>query len=270
MLPCWMMLFSSCRYFVKISWGWTLLLLTPFLILYTWIRNGSFLTRRLLSLAVATAWWYIWTEAFFCIEDLTGLCFEKNSSDVIKKEFTSKASCRRAGFHWDGYDISGHSFILSYSALVIMEEMAPMAFLKTAGLPALPRTALNLLYVALNLIVIVWVWMFACTSVYFHDFFHKLLGTMFGLMGWWLTYRVWFLKSFSPGLPPLPHPKDQKEHAWSASILSTNNTLQLILFVSKFSWSLYFKLLSWSSQEGHFIRELLLGVGSCCSLNDSW
>ncbi|CAM9215029.1 unnamed protein product [Lampetra planeri] len=212
--------FSSSRnvlnvYFVKVSWGWTLLLLTPFVLLSnsSFSRNVFFLGRRLLSLAVATAIWYVCTETFFYIEDVTGSCYETDAMDVINKEFTFKASCRRAGFYWHGYDISGHSFILSYSALFIMEEMAPMSSLKAASLSALPRMVLNLLYVALNLLVFIWVWMFSCTSVYFHDLSHKVLGTTCGLLGWFLTYRVWYLTPLSPGLPPQYHRKQQKQHA---------------------------------------------------------
>ncbi|XP_076596642.1 acyl-coenzyme A diphosphatase FITM2 [Chaetodon auriga] len=212
--------FSSSKnalnvYFVKLSWGWNLLLLTPFLLLSysSSTRSRYFLGRRLLSLVVATAIWYFCTETFFYIEDLTGSCFETDTLDVIKKEFASKASCRRAGFHWLGYDISGHSFILAYSALLIMEETAHMASLKRASLSALPRMVLNLLYLALNLILIIWVWMFTCTSVYFHDVHQKLLGTICGLLGWHLTYRVWYLNPLSPGLPPQPHRVGQKQHA---------------------------------------------------------
>ncbi|KAM4609983.1 acyl-coenzyme A diphosphatase FITM2 [Polymixia lowei] len=202
-------------YFVKVSWGWTLLLLTPFVLISnsTINRSVSFLCRRLLSLVVATAIWYVCTEAFFYIEDVTGECFETDTMDVVTKEFTAKATCRRAGFHWHGYDISGHSFILAYSALFIMEETAPMAYLKTASLPTLLRTVLNLLYVSLNAIVIIWIWMFACTSVYFHDLSHKLLGTMCAILGWHLTYRVWYLNLLSPGLPPQRQPKEQKQRA---------------------------------------------------------
>lgn len=211
--------FSSSKnalnvYFVKVSWGWTLLLLTPFLLLSnsSFSRSVSFLGRRLLSLVVATAVWYVCTETFFYIEDLTGSCFEGNGLGVIKEELTTKASCRRAGHHWLGYDISGHSFILAYSSLFIMEEIAPMSSSKSATLSALPRVVLNLLYVALNLIIIIWVWMFTCTSVYFHDPSHKLLGTVCGLLGWYLTYRVWYLSPMSPGLPPQRHSNEQKQH----------------------------------------------------------
>ncbi|KAM4571398.1 acyl-coenzyme A diphosphatase FITM2-like [Fundulus diaphanus] len=206
--------FSSSKnfvnvYFVKLSWGWTLLLLTPFLLISSYFSSSaSYLIRCLLSLVVATFIWYVCTKAFLFIEDLTGTCLESRTSLVATKGFTSKATCRQAGFHWQSLDISGHSFILTYSSLLIMEETSPMAFLRTAGLPALYRTALNLLYVALNLIVMTWVWMFFCTSVYFHDPIDKILGTMCGLLGWHLTYGCWYQRPFSPG-----QLKKQKQHA---------------------------------------------------------
>ncbi|XP_077576086.1 acyl-coenzyme A diphosphatase FITM2 [Stigmatopora nigra] len=209
--------FSSSRnffnvYFVKVSWGWTLLLLTPFLLISNaaFNRNASFLARRLLSLAVATAAWYACTETFFYIENVTGSCFQTDSMDAVDARFASKAECRRAGYYWHGYDISGHSFILTYSALFIAEETAPMASLRTASLSALPRTVLNLLYVALNLLVLIWVWMFICTSVYFHDISHKVLGTASGLLAWYLTYRLWYLRPWSPGPPPQRQFRQQK------------------------------------------------------------
>ncbi|XP_029911979.1 acyl-coenzyme A diphosphatase FITM2 [Myripristis murdjan] len=212
--------FSSSKnvlnvYFVKLSWGWTLLLLTPFLLLSnsSFSRSVSFLCRRLLSLLVATAVWYVCTETFLYIEDVTGTCVDRDALEAVSEQYTSKASCRRAGFDWHGFDISGHSFILAYSALFIMEETAPMAFLQTASLSTLPRIVLSWLYVALNVIVIIWIWMFACTSVYFHDLFDKLLGTLCGLLGWYLTYRVWYLNPLSPGLPPQQQPKEQKQRA---------------------------------------------------------
>ncbi|XP_061128819.1 acyl-coenzyme A diphosphatase FITM2 [Syngnathus typhle] len=211
--------FSSRRnflnvYFVKVSWGWTLLLLTPFILLSNtaFSRNAVYLGRRLFSLVVATAVWYVCTETFFYIEDVTGSCYQTDSMDVKNTQFSSKADCRRAGLHWHGFDISGHSFILTYSALLIVEETAPMASLKTASMSALPRGVLNLLYVALNLIVIIWMWMFLCTSVYFHDVSHKVLGTASGLLAWFLTYRFWYLKALSPGLPPQSRLKGQKQH----------------------------------------------------------
>lgn len=203
------------RYFVKVSWGWTLLLLTPFVLLSnsSFSRNVSFLLCRSLALVVATAVWYVCTETFVYIEDATGACYESSALLVANLDFPTRSACRRAGLHWSGFDISGHSFILTYSALLIAEETSPMASLRTAALPALSKTSLGLLYVALILITALWLWMFACTSVYFHHLSHKLLGTLCGLLGWYLTYRLWYLKPLSPGLPPQRQAKEQKQHA---------------------------------------------------------
>lgn len=132
---------------------------------------------------------------------------------VMKEEFQSKASCRRAGFLWSGWDISGHCFILSYSALLIVEETAQASCLEAGGLSAAWRRVLRLLYVSLNAIVATWVWMFLCTSVYFHDTLDKLLGTACGLAAWYLTYRVWYLRRWSPGLPSQRQAKERKQRA---------------------------------------------------------
>ncbi|XP_026872271.2 fat storage-inducing transmembrane protein 2 [Electrophorus electricus] len=194
-------------YFVKISWSWNLVLLLPFIFLSnSYNRNLTFVLKRLLSLVVATAIWYLCTESFFYIEDITGECYESESVRVVLGKFNTKAECRKAGFLWNGFDISGHSFILAYSTLIIVEEMDSMLYLVQQR-----RTAfLDVLYVALNAIVVLWIWMFGCTSVYFHDTIHKVLGTLFGILGWYVSYKVWYPKPFSPGLPPLP--SEQKYH----------------------------------------------------------
>lgn len=194
---------------MKLSWGWNLVLLLPFLFLSnSYHRNLIFVFKRVTSLVVATAIWYSCTETFFYIEDITGTCSELGSTPVIHGEFSTKAECRKAGFVWDGFDISGHSFILAYSTLLIVEEMVPMLHLVQHNQK---RTALlDALYVALNAIIVIWIWMFACTSVYFHEIIHKILGTLTAILGWYVTYKVWYLNPFSPGLPP--YHSEHKQH----------------------------------------------------------
>ncbi|TRY54304.1 hypothetical protein DNTS_021283 [Danionella cerebrum] len=189
-------------YFVKVSWGWTIVLLLPF-IAYTshHIKNRSFALRRLSSLLVATLIWYFCTKIFFYIEDITGSCYESQNKLVIRGEIYTKAECKKAKFLWDGFDISGHSFILAYSSLVIVEEMMAMSQISSDH----RNTPIDCLYLALNAIVAIWIWMFGCTSVYFHDAIDKVLGTSCGILGWYVTYVLWYPRPFSPGLPP--HPK---------------------------------------------------------------
>ncbi|KAK9954216.1 hypothetical protein ABG768_016310 [Culter alburnus] len=202
--------FSSSRnilnlYFVKISWGWTIVLLLPFIIYSnSFNKSHTFVLRRLTSLLVATLIWYTCTETFFYIEDITGSCYESDNMQVIHGDITTKTACKKAGFIWDGFDISGHSFILAYSSLVIVEEMVPMLHITDVY----RKPPLDFLYIALNAIVVIWIWMFGCTSVYFHDLIDKILGTLCGILGWYMTYVVWYPFRFSPGLPP-----QQKQHA---------------------------------------------------------
>ncbi|XP_029574631.1 fat storage-inducing transmembrane protein 2 [Salmo trutta] len=193
-------------YFVKVSWGWTLLLLTPF-ILFTSYKNLAFALRRLSSLVVATAVWYTFTKFFTHINNATSTCHVPESEAMDQVPHDDITSCRNAGGQWYGFAISGHSFILSYSALIIAEEMSPMVHMVKKN----RNTVLDLLYVSLNWIVIIWIWMFVCTSVYFHSFPEKLLGTVLGIVPWFLTYRIWYSMPFSPGLPY--QPKEQRQLA---------------------------------------------------------
>lgn len=194
---------------MKVSWGWNLVLLLPFILLSnSYDRSFIFVCKRLTCLVVATAIWYSCTETFFYIEDVTGVCYKSDKMAEILEGFNTKAECRNAGHFWDGFDISGHSFILSYSTLLIVEEMVPMLYLVQHYQNR--TTVLNALYLALNAIAIIWVWMFACTSVYFHNTFQKFLGTLFGVLGWYMTYKVWYMNPFSPGLPP--RQIDRKQH----------------------------------------------------------
>ncbi|MCJ8741882.1 hypothetical protein PDJAM_G00075850 [Pangasius djambal] len=206
--------FSNSRnllnvYFVKFSWGWNLVLLLPFIFLSnSYNRNLIFVSKRLTALVVATAIWYFCTETFFYIENITGACYESDNMQMSQEVFSIKAECKNAGYFWDGFDISGHSFILSYSTLLIVEEMVPMLHLVQNYQNR--STILDALYLALNAIAVIWVWMFACTSVYFHNTIQKFLGTLFGVLGWYVTYKVWYLNPFSPGLPP--RQSDHKQH----------------------------------------------------------
>ncbi|XP_066090440.1 acyl-coenzyme A diphosphatase FITM2 [Saccopteryx bilineata] len=190
-------------YFVKVAWAWTLSLLLPFIALTNYHLTGKagLVLRRLSTLLVGTAIWYVCTAIFSSVEHYTGSCYQSPALEGIRKEQRSKLQCHREGGFWHGFDISGHSFLLTFCALMIVEEMAVLQELKTDRSQGL-HTAITSLVVALGFLTFIWVWMFLCTAVYFHDLPQKVLGTLFGLLGWYGTYGFWYLKSFSPGLPP--------------------------------------------------------------------
>uniref|UniRef100_A0A4W3JCC1 Fat storage inducing transmembrane protein 2 n=1 Tax=Callorhinchus milii TaxID=7868 RepID=A0A4W3JCC1_CALMI len=202
----------SYRYFVKLSWGWTMGLLLPFIFTSNYIigRNIMFVLRRSSSVVVGTAIWFFCTRAFHVIENFTGKCYELQNMTVVPK-FEQMNDCRKGGHMWLGFDISGHCFLLSYCALTMVEEIAVMNKLqKMEQKPGKAvDTIIKSLFIALNALLLLWVWMFSCTAVYFHDLPHKILGTAVGFAAWYGTYKVWYKKPFSPGLPPETEDKQE-------------------------------------------------------------
>ncbi|XP_072370907.1 acyl-coenzyme A diphosphatase FITM2 isoform X2 [Scyliorhinus torazame] len=193
------------RYFVKFSWGWTLGLLLPFVFTSNYFvqRDVLFAIRRITSCVVGTAVWFFSTRFFHVIESFTGECYESQNMTVLH-EFENLYTCRKHGHLWLGFDISGHSFLLSYCVLMITEEIAVVNELHKMEQKRGKATAtiIKSLFIALNALLLLWVWMFFCTAIYFHDMPHKIIGTAFGISAWYGTYGFWFKKSFSPGLPP--------------------------------------------------------------------
>ena len=197
-------------YFVKLGWGWTLGLLIPFISLTSFAYtscNPSKMLRHLSRLAVGTFAWYFWVNLFVYIEELTGICEGEES-------ITSKRSCHFQGFHWDGFDISGHAFLLIHSALIIGEEIQVKQWLsilesgESAGLSRRPNVLLNpltnLFFTCSSLLLLLWEFMLVCTTVYFHNVQQKVLGALIALFTWYVTYRVWYKNELSPGVPWVP------------------------------------------------------------------
>ena len=192
-------------YFVKFGWGWTLLVLIPFISftssLYTSL-NPLAILKHLRMMAVATCGWYIWVNLFVYIEELTGFC-------EGEEKLISKRSCYQEGFYWNGFDISGHCFLLTYSALVISEELQPKlhwpsitsAVVQTnpeningfqhRNIARLVTPFVDVFSLFAGLLSILWEFMLVFTTIYFHTFSQKVLGAVIAIFTWYIIYRVW-------------------------------------------------------------------------------
>jgi len=161
-------------------------------------------------MAVGTFGWYFWVNLFVYIEELTGQCQGEET-------LSSKKTCHLQGFHWDGFDISGHAFLLTYSALVISEEIQVKrlwsAELRNTRRPtwfdhmqlqSLVSLLVELLFICISLLLVLWEFMLVCTSVYFHTIHQKALGAFVALFTWYVIYRVWYKNELSPGRPSTP------------------------------------------------------------------
>ena len=207
-------------YFVKLGWAWTLVMLGSLISFTSYIyccANKTMVKLHLSRLAVGTVWWWCCTTLFDYIHHITGFCDPVDAVD--------KFECRSQKGTWIGFDISGHTFILVYSLLMISEEVkvvkdwAKIAdVIKTEENGDAPKLSsielftlketfekytpyVRFLIFLSTLLVVIWNIMLLSTVLYFHNMPQKLLGMTFALVGWFTTYCGWYLSEASPGIP---------------------------------------------------------------------
>ncbi|KAK7075220.1 hypothetical protein SK128_020059 [Halocaridina rubra] len=106
--------------FVKLGWAWTLGVFAVYRLLSLSVDKEwrSTLKKLCLRFAVTTFFFYIWCAIIFpAIEAYTGACLlKKIRTDLPKRE------CLKRKYEYISFDISGHSYLLTYCVLILMEE----------------------------------------------------------------------------------------------------------------------------------------------------
>lgn len=223
------------KYFVKFAWGWNLMLLVPFLIFSSYVyccgQKDRIVKHHIVRIGIATFFWWFWTNIFNYIEASYGRC------NVKGEQFTNKQSCLQAGHFWNGFDLSGHSFILIYGSLVLIEETRCMinwdsikeyirleehyrtsndTSISTNPLRSLTHEQFKLLqisydkytpyirglFIIITIFQVLWDVMLICTILYYHIMIEKFLGGAIAILTWFFTYRIWFNSPFL--IPKLP------------------------------------------------------------------
>lgn len=222
-------------YFVKFSWGWTLLLTSGFVFVtsraYSCGRSAV-MKNQFMRLIVATGVWYGLTGVFLFVEESSGIC------NVTK--FLNKAECLAGGFRWKGFDISGHCFLLTFSSLFVIEEAkaylgwerikdmirneehrrlnTDMLIRGKDGDSVLSKLSLDeflhlrkhyttltpfvrALFCGLAALVLLWDVMLICTALFFHIMIEKVVATCAAVLTWFVLYRGIYVHDWSPGLP---------------------------------------------------------------------
>lgn len=220
-------------YFVKIGWFWTLFMTVPYVLLTSYTtccgKRRLIVTSHLIRLAVATAFWYTWTSVFNMIETSYGRC--------NTKIYDNKISCLKNGHFWNGFDISGHCFILIYSSLVMIEEakaingwerikdyirdekyartiedksvsINPLRNITTEELNVLKTSYENFtpyvraFFIGIALLQLLWDVMLVSTILYYHIMVEKFISGIIAILTWFVTYRVWYtIPNILPKLP---------------------------------------------------------------------
>lgn len=214
------------QYFVKLGWMWTLLFSAPYLALSSYTICCGDIKRLYRNhfprLLIATVFWFGWTKMFNVIETAFGRCSTRG--------FETKSACLKAGHLWQGFDISGHAFILIYSSLVLIEEARPiinwesikdllrneehnrnggdgargslatnpLKNLKDDQIKALQvlyqryTPIVRILFVGMTALQLLWDIMLVCTMLYYHNMIEKVISGIIAILTWFFTYRVWY------------------------------------------------------------------------------
>lgn len=234
-------------YFIKWGWAWLLL------IAGSWISLASYVTccgkrpliaKHLYRLIIATLIWKVWMWVFTYIEEVSGRCI---SDPPIR---VNKSNCLKAGYFWSGLDISGHTFIIIYTTLILAEEGA--AFIgwenlretiikekhsRSSGVENSNSCLKNLsnedvdflkeahdklsvyvrgLFFVMTLQLIFWDVALVSTILYYHTIVEKLAGMAVAFVSWFVTYRGLFkiqaVGFVSPGDGLFKYTEQKKEN----------------------------------------------------------
>ena len=210
------------KYFVKLGWGWTLAVITPFVLMTSSVYNCLNLIsikNHLIRIFLATIFWFTFTSIFEYIDNQTGNC--------ALNDFKTKMLCKKNQQEWvNGFDISGHTFLLMHSLFLMNEESVVFSlwtkyydnlenkeklessnerFYKQAKdlhQKVTPFVKLNFIFI--GLLSILWEVMLLSTCLFFHTMMHKLLAACCAIGVWFLTYKSWYANQNSPLSPGLP------------------------------------------------------------------
>lgn len=93
--------------------------------------------------------------------------------------------CANGMYFSGGHDVSGHTFLLVLSTLLLFETVRSSTrhFSQGSALPLPHFVTMALAYVLMTL----WIGMLAATSLFFHSPAEKMSGLAFGLLAWWAS-----------------------------------------------------------------------------------
>lgn len=222
------------RYFVKLGWAWTMVALVPFITMTSLVYtsfNPKHMKNHLSRILIATLVWYVLTSTFDFLDGFTGNC--------SVKDFRKKLDCKVNKHEWlNGFDISGHTFILIYSLLMMVEEVGifnewdsfhrklletldsslqsgggggsdqsrnDYPFVRAESLYRILTPYIKINFVFMAFLALLWEIMLLSTFLYFHTMMHKLLAAFCAVAVWFCTYKYWYVNKnlgcWTPGLP---------------------------------------------------------------------
>lgn len=162
------------QYMAKYAWGWTLTIIVP-LILNRRATKSIIIGTALL--AISTLYFVISVKFMDFVNHHTGSC------NLDLQDLVTKTDCKQAGGNWNGFDISGHCFLLVHSSLYINHELGIAESSQHNG------EIIGWVLVAAKTILAIWWTMLIFTCFYFHSVAEALLGLWVAVGFWAIMYK---------------------------------------------------------------------------------
>lgn len=166
------------QWFVKIGWFWTNAFVLPLLFLTIKTDDRESVLKALLRVFVSSFLWYTSVNLFQYIDTATG------------------------------FDISGHTFLLMFSNLIISSELKLVDKLKAASASekssqsgdkrARSEDAEQRLFIAKGTLLILsalWDFMLLQTALFYHTLIQKMIAAIWAMASWYILHVVFYHKS---------------------------------------------------------------------------
>ena len=147
--------------------------------------------RFLVRYAIVSLWFIFFTQWFFGLPIMDrvfvltgGSCIDKSqtlASEIAFQNVSSK-QCKAMGGSWDqGYDPSGHLFLISQASLFLWYEIL--------GPCIRSKQVFWLARVTVVFMTVFW-WMMVITNIYFHSFLESFAGLAAGYLAIAMVYHI--------------------------------------------------------------------------------
>ena len=230
------------QYFVKIGWLWTLLLTCPFIFMTSAVMSGfmskneavsrsrnpspekpltpydrvkdvvsHLLSKNMCRMIVNSVVWYYTIHGFVSIEKSYGSCSGATSN--------SPEVCVKAGGKWTGFDISGHTFLLLFSTLLMLEEISVMVgwepfghhlnaqnqqYTKSLKIGSCRQfllfdkfaLAIRVNFILITILTVIWQFMLIQTVFFYHTMIQKAIAGLWATLCWTLLYKFLYRIDF--------------------------------------------------------------------------
>lgn len=193
--------------FVKLIWFWTMVVVTPFAVLFSVkiqsysvynfertkakkakVRYSKVVPVLIRILIFGTTIWYLFTHLKRLWFQSTGRCLIEHSNKVILKATTPKL-CNwynvEKNAYWSGFNLSGHSFMLNFSSMITLTEIYTYQNLKRE---LKNQWFIKQLYRLCVAFLIACQVMVCITYLVYHRYFEKVFGTVLALFCWQVLY----------------------------------------------------------------------------------